>query len=435
MLTSLTIVFSLFIIIIWPYQACILLYFLIIDNINIDIGISGFNLRSFFTLAIFFRYIFMGDVNLKSVSKLLSNKHIMVLILVHVYFYFTTILNGYNTFDNLKGIVLDFIIIIITAVLFNKNKDSILVISILLSGLASFSDLIYTYLLFDGFPVRRIISIIFSENQDINHNFLGYLCAASFIIVVFLIVSHSYSKIVKNLLYLFLLVYLSGVMLSTSRSAILGLFVILIFYLTDHNIRKRVLVIVSKFSLIIILVIPIIATELAPKLSKNLVNEIKKRLIEEPVAMYNKHAGSTYNPNDLDSGEWREESSSLAWRNFENLNGAEKIIGIGRGGYIHRNLGDGLSTHNGYLLNLIEYGILGFLSYMLIIIGVIKQSYKYRLKKPYFFLIIYILLYSLPQNEELIGTFMTIIIVSNIYTNSTKFLTQQSVLNLQQKNN
>ena len=415
MLTYILILIGLILLIIKPYHACIFLYFLVIANINIETGIEGFNFRSLFTIAVIIRFMFMGTINSHSISKLISNKYIILFLLIRIFFYLTSSLNGLNNFENFKWLILDLTLILITFILFEKKQSSVLFISILISGITCVGDLLYTYLIFDGFPIRRIIGIIFSENGEANHNFHGYICGVSLIVALYLIISYRHTKKIKFLLYSILSLYGIGVILSTSRSALLGLFAFLLFYLFNNAIRTILSKISIRIFLVAIILLPL-SLIVIHKFNRDIITNIEKRIIDEPVAMFSKLMGNSYESDDLDSGEWREESSLTALINYGKLSTSEKITGIGRGGYINRNLGDGLSTHNGYLLILIEYGLIGFLSYVALLFIVLIKNYKYRYKTPYFFLMIYILFYSLPQNEELIGTLMSIVIMSNIYT-------------------
>ncbi|MDP4208593.1 MAG: O-antigen ligase family protein [Bacteroidota bacterium] len=409
------IIFALLLLIYNPYKACILLYSLVIANINIETGIDGFNFRSLFTIAVIIRLIGMSLINKDLLLRLISNKYIISIFLIRFYFFLTTSLNGLYSFENLKWILLDYLLILITFCLFDKNKSINIIISILIAGLICFTDLVYTYLFFDGFPVRRLISAVLGENIATNHNFFGYICGVSLIIVLQFWELFRKQKFYYYALLILAIIYITGIIISTSRSALLGILVIFVFFVLNSSANKTFLKSFFKIGISILIILPFVSSIFISRLDDNIITKLKNRIIDEPVAMYEKHTGGNYNEEDLDSGEWRKESSGNAIENYEKLNLIEKFIGIGRGGYLKRNLGDGLSTHNGYLLILMEYGALGLIFYVTFLIFLVISAFKYRFYAPYYLILVYILFYSLPQNEELIGTLMTIIIISNIY--------------------
>jgi O-antigen ligase len=82
-----------------------------------------------------------------------------------------------------------------------------------------------------------------------------------------------------------------------------------------------------------------------------------------------------YNANALEAMDWREEASADAFAAFMNLSSLEQIFGIGYWGFIVRDLGHtGLNPHNGFLLLLIETGIVGLLIYVILVASIIKRS-------------------------------------------------------------
>ena len=86
-------------------------------------------------------------------------------------------------------------------------------------------------------------------------------------------------------------------------------------------------------------------------LESDFIERISQRLIDEPVAVFNKHLGMNYNANSLEAMDWREEASADAFNAFMNLSTLEQLFGIGYWGFIVRDLGHtGLNPHNGFLL-------------------------------------------------------------------------------------
>jgi hypothetical protein len=134
------------------------------------------------------------------------------------------------------------------------------------------------------------------------------------------------------------------------------------------------------------------------------VERILFRLVEEPVALVKKALGLHYNIQDLDSGDWRAEAAESAFASFWRMPVIEQLFGIGVGGFLHRNLGLGLNPHNGILLLLIEYGYIGIALYFSLIIGVFARAYRTIGMTPPFAVLLFILMYGLGQNAEMMQT-------------------------------
>ena len=73
--------------------------------------------------------------------------------------------------------------------------------------------------------------------------------------------------------------------------------------------------------------------------------------------MINKMMGNSYKAESMETVEWREEASNLAYNYYMNLPSNNQAMGIGYGGFLARDIGHGFDAHNGILLLLIETGI------------------------------------------------------------------------------
>src|SRR5690349_24840130 len=109
--------------------------------------------------------------------------------------------------------------------------------------------------------------------------------------------------------------------------------------------------------------------------------------------MYNKLLVKKYNANAMDSMEWREEASSLAYDYYISLPASDQVMGIGYGGFIARDIGSGYDAHNGLLLLLIETGAIGFVLYFSMVISFWMKGRKLALASPAFVSIVFIILY------------------------------------------
>jgi len=133
------------------------------------------------------------------------------------------------------------------------------------------------------------------------------------------------------------------------------------------------------------------------------IDRITDRLIDEPVAVFSKRLGLNYNAQALDAMEWREEASANALEAYTRLTPMEQIFGIGYWGYVVRNLGHThLPPHNGFLLLLIENGMVGFILYFFLTFTVFRQASKWLpVSSPNTSVIIFIFIYCIGQNGEL----------------------------------
>lgn len=137
------------------------------------------------------------------------------------------------------------------------------------------------------------------------------------------------------------------------------------------------------------------------KMDNKFMDEVVFRLTEEPIAMLQKAFGQNYNVQNLGSMEWREEASTDAYAAYSNLGLSEQMTGIGQGGFLERNLGNGLNPHNGLLLILIETGLIGLVIYLILMGGIILGAINAKIFSPAFAVVGFILIYGIGQNEEM----------------------------------
>jgi hypothetical protein len=154
-------------------------------------------------------------------------------------------------------------------------------------------------------------------------------------------------------------------------------------------------------------------------LKSEFADNITQRMIDEPVAVFNKHMGFNYNAQALDALEWRGEASSNAFEAFQELKPVEQLFGIGFWGYVTRNLGRNfLPPHNGLLLLLIESGIVGLCLYCTLLISIFRESFKKNIGiSPLVTILIFIIIYCVGQNGELTSSITFLVIVSLICEN------------------
>lgn len=306
------------------------------------------------------------------------------------------------------------------------NHSTIVEIAIVLAGLICFSDLMYTYKVIGNFPVQRVYYLLFpnttvmEEQNDTNHNFYGFICGIGFVMLFARYVWGG--SIWGRWSFLFMPLLLLGVLMSTSRSSLLGLIFaaasILVIGARNPETQKKVYATLGMMSMLIgIMLFLFITLQSFLDLDNHFLSNITFRLVEEPVAVIRKNLGLSYNVQDLDAMDWRKESASLAWEAYTRLSVPEQLTGVGIGGYLQRNLGqNGLNPHNGLLYILLESGLIGFLLYSFLF-AIAVRSGLVKGVSPLLLVLIFILFYSLGQNEELISA-TAMLFISTLFSST-----------------
>jgi hypothetical protein len=388
-----------------PEIVAVLLFTIVLTQLNITF------LRPVLTLALFGRII----VDKKTRAKypaFLTLPYVKLLTVFLIYGLFISLWQELYNYDLLKGDI-DTVMLSYCVYHFyfkHENADQ-LQNALIITGLICFADLAYTYIVFGSFPIHRLFNLITGIPEDVgeeeissgaNWNFYGQMCGMCFVFILSDFVKfRSLNKFKVWLLPIMLL----GVFMSTSRSAILALLIITILIIINginYKEQKRRLAKVGVFAIGAAMIGFLLLALLGKYINLNtkVLDEISSRLTEEPVAMLQKAMGQSYNVNSLGSMDWREESAENAYAAYLNLPLTEQIFGIGIRGFESRKLGHGFNAHNATLLLLIEYGMVGFALFFLLIGGIIIQSFSQKNASPSLMVIIFIIIYGLGQNRE-----------------------------------
>jgi O-antigen ligase len=302
-----------------------------------------------------------------------------------------------------------------------KGNADYIKISLVIAGIVCFSDLVYTYTVFGTFPVQRlsnyfIQSTIDSTEEMTNHNFFGFICGISFVLILSDYINDR--LVSKFFIYLIPVMFL-GVIMSTSRSTLLGLIAVTLILVVSSsknpvNAKRAYRILGLAFGVIAGVLVLFFSAQALLHLDSTFMDNITARLTEEPIAVIRKNLGYSYNINDLDSFDWREQSAAIAFQVFMGLPFMEQFFGIGIGAYLQRNLGhNGLNPHNGILYVLLETGIFGFCQYLAILTGIVYQTILRKYLSSIFLVLIFIIFYCLGQNEELISA-TTILFITTV---------------------
>ena len=387
-----------------PEIIAIILFTCIISEINI------YNLRPILSLALVLRIIF--DKSKLKYPPFFFRPTVKLFTFFLLYGLFISFWQNLFNTDLFKENVYTIIITFCVYYYFFKlGNYTHLKIALIISGLICFSDLTYTYIVYGSFPIHRIVSEVAGISQNMseedldamaNWNFFGQVCGMCF---VFVFQDYIKNRSANKIAFFIMPIMFLGVMMSTSRSAIISMLIISILIVLNginYKEQKRRLAKIGVFitgsAFVILLLFATIGKYI--NLDSKFIDDITSRLVQEPVAIIKKAFGQSYNINDLGSFDWREESADNAYAAYMNLPFVEQFFGIGIRGFEARDLGHGYNAHNAFLLLLIENGILGALIYFIIVLGTIIQSVLRRNFSPSLAVVCFILIYGLGQNRE-----------------------------------
>lgn len=413
-----------------PDAIAILFFTITIADINFELGGLPMNARALIGLALFGRTIISAKNEMQ--KGFLSNSKTLLIVAFTFYTILVTAFNDLVTAAFIKQSFLTLIAVYCGYFYYMKRGDMLyLKISLVLAGIICFFDLGYTYKMYGEFPVQRIYQWLLNVPVDldedgkrvevINHNFYGLICGMSFVVIINEFINQ---KSPKKLILLLLPLMFLGVLMSTSRSTLLGIIVIsivLILRELKHRERAQKAFMLIGMAIGILFLSLFLFTTLQSyfTLENDFIERISQRLIDEPVAVFNKHLGMNYNAQALEAMDWREEASADAFAAYLNLQPLEQIFGIGYWGFIVRDLGrTGINPHNGFLLLLIETGLAGLLIYIYLVVSIIRKSLRINNNiPPMVTTLIFVIFYCIGQNGELTSSitflFITTLIAEN----------------------
>ncbi|MFI5131263.1 MAG: O-antigen ligase family protein [Chitinophagales bacterium] len=397
-----------------PDLIALLLFTLVVADINFDLP-GGIPLRTTITIILFLRIF--GEQYSSGYPGFFSNGLTWHLIFFVAYISLVSMMNGLLNMALMK----EFLLCCISASLayyyyFKNNGHTLLKNAMILGGLICLADLAYTYAIYGGFPVVRIYYAFTPRFEYNNHNFFGYICGTSFVFLLSDYLSSRTSN--KYTLWLMPPMFL-GVLLSTSRGALVAMIIMTVLLLGKGLASRakgkratRILSITVVCIVLAIFILPIATNVLGIK--SEFLETLTTRLVDEPLAMINKMMGNSYKTESMETVEWREEASSLAYNYYMNLPSDNQAMGIGYGGFLDRNIGNGFDAHNGILLLLIETGFIGFIIYFTMIVSFWSKVRSLKLSSPAFNAIVFIILYVTSHNKEITSFFAFLIMGSLI---------------------
>lgn len=388
-----------------PDWVALMLFGLIVADINFKLG--GLPLRTTITILLFMRTY--GEQRALGHPGFFSNGTTMHMILFVIYMMLVTAKNGLLDMDLFKEFLLCCVSAYLAYYYYFKNGSHLLLKNaMIVGGLICFADLVYTYGSQGGFPVIRVFYQFVPEAFAFNnHNFFGYICGTAF---VFLLSDYLTAKKANKYTLMLMPIMFLGVLLSTSRGSLIAMIIMTVFLLgkglTSKTKGKRASKILSITLVCIALAIFIlpIATNILG-INSEFLEMLTKRLVDEPMGMINKMMGHQVQAESMETVEWREEASNLAYNYYKNLPSSDQALGIGYGGFLARDVGHGYDAHNGVLLLMIELGFIGSLIYTTLVLSFWSKVKKLKLSSPAFNSIIFIILYVTSHNKEITSFF------------------------------
>lgn len=395
-----------------PKWAAILLFTMMIADVNFEMSLMPINFRAILSLLLFARVLFTRQFQ-EYVGYFFTKGYPLIFLLFYIYICLVSYAQDLFTVDLLKQSVLVVLSCIMVLYFYAAHGKSVLRNALMIAALICLSDLLFTYLEYGTFPIRRIhiyltneyISRFVKEDYlyEFNHNFFGQTCGIAF---VYLVHEMVFSKSRHWSVYPLMLLFLIGVLMSTSRSALAAMAVVImlvfLYSLFFAHFRRQSMKILSYMVFGVLLSVCLFSlVSIYFNFEGSVFEEISFRLIDEPIAVFRKSMGYNYNIQNLGSLEWREEASANAFNVYMKLHPHEQFFGIGYRGFIERNLGGGLNPHNGILIILIQYGFLGFMIYTLFLYGIVREAMILRNVSIVISLMLFIILYSIGQNDEM----------------------------------
>lgn len=405
-----------FLVIEYPYHLVFILIFLSFYSLNIELP-GPLDLRGIITLVLLGRLIFFDKENLQKIFQdLLRDRNIFLIILFLLLSFTVTYFQQPGLGSLLKSTMLSITSLTLGFVIIqNPTGRSSFLYGIILTGLISTFDLAYSSFVLGKLEVTSLIkSFLMSGYVSTNHNEPGLYAGLALIVAFFL---HNRYQEKKKLFVTIIGILTVGVLLSTSRSSALGLIVVFLImaFVKEYtiNFQKIVLIVISVIFTITIFFFSYSFVSKAEN-NNSMVDKLYYRLFEEPLSMfgynktkkYGKYSGDEvggsiqFRLNKLKQDTDKYTDSDLSKQLFGfGIKGYEDFRAnrFGNTGYLRN-----FNAHNGYLLILIERGLVGLILFIVLLISLSFKSLKYNnIMVPSVYLIIVIATFAIGQNNEL----------------------------------
>ena len=307
--------------------------------------------------------------------------------------------------------ILGFIIII------NGHGRKVFLLGILAASILTAIDLIWSTIKFSSLNIQSLVKFyLLHDHEGNNHNPLAMVCALGLIMIYYAFIKKQVSILISGSIILLLSL---GIMLSTSRSTILAIILVLIILFLvqkeiQFNIKKIMTMVIGFTTFFISFYFLYHALISSGDFKSSFIDQAYYRLYEEPISLLGGNEKKVFNErgNEKKSNtEWRYNRSMKDLAKYSRLNLKTQLFGLGTGGYINENFGDDFfadqqfDAHNGYVLILVERGLIGLLIFIFIMVVLSYKSFKQLryglIDTPIVYPFLIIAIYAIGQNAEL----------------------------------
>ncbi|MCB0748639.1 MAG: O-antigen ligase family protein [Ignavibacteriales bacterium] len=414
-----------FLIIEYPYHLVGLYIFIIHYDYNLDLP-GPLDLRGILTIAFFLRLIAFDKENLNLfMHDFLKNPLFLSVLFFGLYFVMVTYINTNSFMRTMRVEIFQLIGLMIGFLTVYKGyAKKALLTAIIFAGIFSTGDLIYSYLTSSGsFYNTRILDVITKSefNAFFNHNVMGMFIGIGIVATFMFYITKQMNNLLAFIIFFILGV---GILISTSRGTLLAVIVAIaigVFMLPKEvvNIKKLIALSLKGLAFLVIIVGGYLFFIKAANLDSEFSKQLYYRLVEEPLQMLEGKSNDYTTSGALKEGtiEWRVFQAKRDIGVFTSQRLSTQLLGYGEGGYFKigkKEWSPGgklnqYASHNGFVLIVIERGIIGFvfmiIIYLALIITSIKSFKKNYLTFPFFAILIFYIVYSYGAQTQLIGKF------------------------------
>ena len=422
-----------------PYILTAILLYMLLYGFNLVLPFM-FDLRGLLLIAMIGRLLIEKE-NQNFIMQYLFKDKYFVLLIVFIFYSLCILIARFYNLEDLTLVKTNLILIGSLVLGFivgmNPKGKNVFIIAIITSGIFASIDLIYTYIVYgDNSPVRVINVICYNDTTTINYNYHGMLIGIALVYSLLLF----FRKIISKYVFFFLmLIYTIGIVLTTSRGAISAIIIVfIVMKLTQKEIKFGLKKIISGLVAIVIFFFAfyMIYNSILSEVSRPvMIDNIYWRLYQEPLRLFGIDVENHKYSVDVKYGTMtqRYEKSSGDIEKFFGSNFIDQTFGLGEDGYILEKYSSDKwgNAHNGYVLLLIERGIIGFVLYtgvlLFIIIESLKISRKTVLNIPIVYLLIFLSVYAVSHNAEITSS-LAFIIFGGIIGNNKNTLSKSNIV-------
>ncbi len=421
LLFLLILVFGGFLLLEHPYYLVSIFIFLHLYDFNIELPIP-LDVRGLLSLSLFLRLIVFDKSNLSVIRESLTNKFFVMIIFISLYSSFVDYFSGISLLKLLRLNILNLVALMLGFItVYNGHGKKIIVLAIVMAGLFSTGDLIFSYFVKGGLLIKRVIDIIVGTlHQIMNHNFFGAICGHALLISFLLLITKKTNKLIA---FILIAIFTLGIVISTSRMTFLAVIATIgVILLTQKTLQLNIKKIFVSFlvGVVLLSIVSLFYSYIlsSMNLKSEFANELEFRLIDEPLSFFNDEK-QNYGWDD------NRVQGTMRWRYYKILrdidvffkqNTTKILFGFGTDGY--KNIGQvqyrgneayQYSAHNFYINTIAENGVVG-LSFILLFIFLLAKNgvqivINGQIQFSVVYLLIYMLIYSVGGDSNLTGKF------------------------------